>query len=105
MGSVKLKLNLVNSELNVAIFCGCSCIAKASSHAAASETSKVSISILMKRCEVILGQFLADENDLGNLENNSILEFCFLLLIILMYSLKCNFYITNKLCFISLKPH
>nr|CAB3478457.1 unnamed protein product [Digitaria exilis] len=40
------------------------CIAKASSPAAASETSKVSISILLKRCEVILGQFLADENDL-----------------------------------------
>uniref|UniRef100_A0A0E0JPA5 Protein MON2 homolog n=1 Tax=Oryza punctata TaxID=4537 RepID=A0A0E0JPA5_ORYPU len=30
-----------------------------------SETSKVSISVLTKRCEIILGQFLADENDLG----------------------------------------
>jgi hypothetical protein len=49
----------------LAIFCGCSCIAKATLCAAASETSKVSISILMKRCEIILGQFLADENDLG----------------------------------------
>ncbi|KAF8766177.1 hypothetical protein HU200_007680 [Digitaria exilis] len=48
------------------MFSLCSCIAKASSPAAASETSKVSISILLKRCEVILGQFLADENDLGD---------------------------------------
>nr|XP_034597637.1 protein MON2 homolog isoform X2 [Setaria viridis] len=47
------------------MFSLCSCIAKASTCAAASETSKVSISILMKRCEVILGQFLADENDQG----------------------------------------
>ncbi|CAL4973786.1 unnamed protein product [Urochloa decumbens] len=47
------------------MFSLCSCIANASSRAAVSETSKVSISILMKRCEVILGQFLADENDLG----------------------------------------
>ncbi|VAH64537.1 unnamed protein product [Triticum turgidum subsp. durum] len=44
----------------------CSCISKTSSHPAVSETSKVSISILTKRCEVILGQFLADENDLGD---------------------------------------
>ncbi|EMS56673.1 Protein MON2-like protein [Triticum urartu] len=42
------------------------CISKTSSHPAVSETSKVSISILTKRCEVILGQFLADENDLGD---------------------------------------
>nr|CAB3474415.1 unnamed protein product [Digitaria exilis] len=49
-----------------ASLCKIICIAKASSPAAASETSKVSISILLKRCEVILGQFLADENDLGD---------------------------------------
>ncbi|RLN22029.1 hypothetical protein C2845_PM07G24560 [Panicum miliaceum] len=60
-----VELNCVNLELNAAIFCGCSCIVKASSCAAASEASKVSIPILMKRCEVVLGQFLADENDLG----------------------------------------
>ncbi|XP_039808761.1 protein MON2 homolog isoform X2 [Panicum virgatum] len=47
------------------MFSLCSCIAKASLCAAASEASKVTIPILMKRCEVILGQFLADENDLG----------------------------------------
>jgi len=47
------------------MFSLCSCIAKASLCAAASEASKVMIPILMKRCEVILGQFLADENDLG----------------------------------------
>lgn len=47
------------------MFSLCSCIGNATLCAAASETSKVSISILMKRCEVILGQFLADENDLG----------------------------------------
>ncbi|TVU34939.1 hypothetical protein EJB05_16797 [Eragrostis curvula] len=42
-----------------------SCTAKASSQATVSQTSNVSVSILMMRCEVILGQFLADENDLG----------------------------------------
>ncbi|XP_021311537.1 protein MON2 homolog isoform X3 [Sorghum bicolor] len=47
------------------MFSLCSSIAKTTLCAAASETSKVSISILMKRCEIILGQFLADENDLG----------------------------------------
>uniref|UniRef100_A0A453FMD3 Mon2 C-terminal domain-containing protein n=1 Tax=Aegilops tauschii subsp. strangulata TaxID=200361 RepID=A0A453FMD3_AEGTS len=48
------------------MFSLCSCILKTSSYPAVSETSKVSISILTKRCEVILGQFLADENDLGD---------------------------------------
>ncbi|VAH80557.1 unnamed protein product [Triticum turgidum subsp. durum] len=48
------------------MFSLCSCISKTSSYPAVSETSKVSISILTKRCEVILGQFLADENDLGD---------------------------------------
>jgi hypothetical protein len=43
----------------------CSCTSKTSSYLEVSETSKVSISILTKRCEAILGQFLADENDLG----------------------------------------
>ncbi|KAK3162088.1 hypothetical protein QOZ80_1BG0085230 [Eleusine coracana subsp. coracana] len=47
------------------MFSLCSCTTKASSLATASQTSKVSVSILTKRCEVILGQFLADENDLG----------------------------------------
>uniref|UniRef100_A0A0A9E2J4 Mon2 C-terminal domain-containing protein n=1 Tax=Arundo donax TaxID=35708 RepID=A0A0A9E2J4_ARUDO len=47
------------------IFSLCSCTVKAGTCATVSETSSVSVSILMKRCEVILGQFLADENDLG----------------------------------------
>uniref|UniRef100_A0A0E0JPA4 Protein MON2 homolog n=1 Tax=Oryza punctata TaxID=4537 RepID=A0A0E0JPA4_ORYPU len=38
---------------------------KTSNSSELSETSKVSISVLTKRCEIILGQFLADENDLG----------------------------------------
>ncbi|XP_014754709.1 protein MON2 homolog isoform X3 [Brachypodium distachyon] len=47
------------------LFSLCSCPLKTSLCSPVSETSKVSISILTKRCEVILGQFLADENDLG----------------------------------------
>ncbi|CAM0883431.1 unnamed protein product [Alopecurus aequalis] len=48
------------------MFSLCSCTSKTGSYPAVSETSKVSISILTKRCETILGQFLADENDLGD---------------------------------------
>ena len=35
-------------------------------HSKRSEVSKVSILVLMKRCESIFKQFLTDENDLGN---------------------------------------
>lgn len=48
------------------MFSVCSSTSKTSSYPAVSETSKVSISILTKRCEAVLGQFLADENDLGD---------------------------------------
>ncbi|XP_051226815.1 uncharacterized protein [Lolium perenne] len=48
------------------MFSLCSCTLKTSSYLAVSETSRASISILTKRCETILGQFLADENDLGD---------------------------------------
>lgn len=61
----------VRVHLHTMLTCSynCSCISKTSSYPAVSETSKVSISILTKRCEVILGQFLADENDLGIFQN------------------------------------
>ncbi|KAL5227929.1 hypothetical protein ABZP36_016194 [Zizania latifolia] len=47
------------------MFSLCSCTLGTSLCTTVSETSKVSITILTKRCEIILGQFLADENDLG----------------------------------------
>ncbi|EEC71558.1 hypothetical protein OsI_03914 [Oryza sativa Indica Group] len=47
------------------MFSLCCCTSGTSLCATVSETSKVSISVLTKRCEIILGQFLADENDLG----------------------------------------
>ncbi|XP_015699269.1 protein MON2 homolog isoform X1 [Oryza brachyantha] len=47
------------------MFSLCCCTKGPSLCATVSETSKVSSSVLTKRCEIILGQFLTDENDLG----------------------------------------
>ncbi|KAJ4816243.1 ARM repeat superfamily protein [Rhynchospora pubera] len=47
------------------MFSLCSCTSVGSWPPSRSEVSKVSIIILMKRCEVILNQFLKDENALG----------------------------------------
>lgn len=35
-------------------------------HQRRSEVSQIAISILLRRCEIILEKFLTDENDLGN---------------------------------------
>jgi hypothetical protein len=57
--------NTLRTESELVFVIDCSCTLKTSSYLAVSETSRASISILTKRCETILGQFLADENDLG----------------------------------------